>query len=121
MNDYIKQKQPEKLKYVDEELLVDKTGRRAFKSAAYSVGIAVGFLILSPLLPEMGGPEKHEAIVSALRGIAFWMIGYALAVTIAFFFVRAHVKKVLFILNWIVVPMIAITVFLEIKDILAGG
>lgn len=121
MSDYIKQKQPEKLKYVDEELLVDKTGRKAFKSAAYSVGIAVGFLVLSPFLPEMGPEGRSGEIVSALRGIAYWMLGYALAVTVAFFFARAHVKKVLFILNWFIVPMIAISIFLDIKDILSGG
>lgn len=121
MSDYIKQRPPEKLKYVDEELLVDKTGRRAFKSAAYSVGIAIGFLILSPLLPEMGPEGRDGEVVAALRGVAYWMIAYALAVTLAFFFVRKHVKIVLFMLNWLVLPAVAINTFLDIQDILAGG
>lgn len=121
MNDYIRQKERENLKYVDEELLVDKTGRKAFKSAAYSVGISAGFLLLSLFLPAMGPEGKGDEIISVFRSLAFWMIGYALAVTIAFLFVRRHVKIVLFMLNWFFAPAVVINALLDIKNIISGG
>jgi len=118
--DPIRQKEAKKMEYYDEELL-GKKNRRAFKSAAYAFGIAVGFLILSPLLPDMGSSEEEsEALLSAFRTIACWMIGYAATTGVAFIFFRKNVYKILTILNWVVVPMIAITMFMEISDILKG-
>jgi len=118
MNDYIKQKPPEKLKYVDEDLLVNKIGRKAFKSAAYSVGIAVGFLILSPLLPEMGSAEQHEKFMDVLHTVALWMIFYGALIAGSFFFMRTHVKLIMSILNWFVMPGVVLWALMAIKDIM---
>lgn len=122
MNDYIKQKPPEKLKYVDEDLLVDRTGRKAFRAAAYSMGIAIGFIILSPFLPDLGDTnEQSDQIIGVFRMVAFWMIGYSITVAFSFFFMRPRIKAVLFILNWIVMPAVVLNAILSIKDIMSGG
>lgn len=121
MSDYIKQRPPEKLKYVDEDLLVNKVGRKAFKSAAYSIGIAVGFLILSPLLPEIGTPEQHELFMGVFRTVAVWMIVYGAAVAGGFFFMRPRVKLIMSTLNWFVMPGVLLWAVFRIQDILAGG
>jgi len=118
--DPIRQKEAKQMEFYDSELL-GKKNRRAFKSAAYAFGIAVGFLVMSPLLPDLGsGEEESKALLSAFRDIAFWMIGYAAATGAAFIFFRNNVYKILAILNWVVVPMVAITAFMEISDILKG-
>ena len=108
------------MEYYDTELL-GKKNRRAFKSAAYAFGIAVGFLILSPILPDMGSSEaQSKDLLGEFRTLALWMIGYAVATGVAFIFFRKDVYKILTILNWVVVPTIAITAFMEISDILKG-
>ncbi len=118
--DPVRQKQAKQMEYYDTELL-GKKNRKAFKSAAYAFGIAIGFLLMSPLLPEMGNnKEQSEALLSAFRDIAFWMIGYAVATGVAFIFFRKDVYKILTILNWVVVPTIGISAFMEISGILQG-
>lgn len=117
----IKQRPREKLKYVDEDLLVDKTGRKAFRSAAYAIGIAVGFLILSPLLPEIGTPEENTMIVSVFRTLSMWMIFYGFAISFAFFFMRPRVRFIMAILNWVVIPTVLIWVAFQISDIMGGA
>jgi hypothetical protein len=121
MSDYIKQRPPEKLKYVDEDLLVNKVGRKAFKSAAYSIGIAAGFLIMSPLLPEIGTPEQHELFMGVFRTVAMWMVIYGTAIAVGFFFMRPRVKLIMSTLNWFIMPAVLLWAVFEIKDILSGA
>lgn len=122
MNDYIRQKEKRNESYIDEQLMVDRTGRKVFKSSAYSMGIAVGFLILSPLLPDMGETAEQSAeLVSVFRTLAVWMIVYAVAVAMGFIFLRSKIKMILLMLNLIIAPTIILWGVFEIKDILTGG
>ena len=122
MNDYIRQKERRKESYIDEELLVDKTGRKVFKSSAYSMGIAIGFLILSPILPAMGDTaEQSAAMLSVFRTLAIWMIAYSVIVAFSFLFLRSKIKMILMMLNWFLMPSVVLWGILEIKDILTGG
>ncbi len=120
--DYIEQKQRRRESAIDEELLVDRTGRKVFKSSAYSMGIAIGFLILSPILPAMGDTAEQSAeMLSVFRTLALWMIAYSVVVAFVFLFLRPKVKMVLMMLNWFLMPTVVIWGILEIKDILTGG
>ncbi len=116
----IHQKKAKETAYIDEELM-GKKNRKAFKSAAYSFGLGIGFLVLSPLLPEMGTKEKSDALMSVFRVIAMWMIFYSAATGVAFIFFRKSVKMVLMLLNWFLVPSLAIWGFMEISGILSGS
>lgn len=121
-NDYIEQKDRRRESAIDEELFADKTGRKVFKSSAYSMGLAVGFLILSPLIPDMGEtPEQSAAFVSVFRTMAVWMIAYSIAVAFSFLFLRPKIKMILMMLNWFIMPGVVLWGVLEIKDILTGG
>lgn len=122
MNDYIRQKEKKKDSYIDEELMVDRTGRKVFKSSAYSMGIAIGFLILSPILPAMGDTaEQSDAMLGVFRTLAVWMIAYSIIVAFSFIFLRSKVKMILMMLNWFLMPSVVLWGILEIKDILTGG
>lgn len=116
MTKYISQKQKEKLKYVDEDLLVNKIGRKAFKRAAYAIGLAVGFFLLSPFLPDVGNKEKQDAIIGAFHVLALWLILYGALITVTFFFMREKLKLVMFILNWFVIPTVALKAVIDIMD-----
>ncbi|HEU4839258.1 MAG TPA: hypothetical protein VFS88_07605 [Micavibrio sp.] len=122
MSNYVPQKKRHEESYIDEQLMADKTGRKVFKSSAYSMGIAVGFLILSPLLPDMGETaEQSEAMVSVFRSLALWMIAYSIIVAVSFLFLRSKIKMILMMLNWFLMPGVVLWGVFEIKDILTGG
>ena len=114
------QQDPRRAAYIDEQLMADRTGRKAFKSSAYSLGIGIGFLILSPLLPDFGDPERSKAMFGVFRTVALWMVGYSLVVALGFFFARDKIKMILGILNWIIIPTIGIWAVMEISGILTG-
>jgi hypothetical protein len=122
MKDSIRQKEKRKDSYIDEELMIDKTGRKVFKSSAYSMGIAIGFLILSPILPTMGDTaEQSAAMLSIFRTLAVWMIAYSVVVAFSFLFLRSKIKMILMMLNWFLMPSVVLWGILEIKDILTGS
>ena len=104
----IEQKYRKESGYIDEELLRDKQGKKVFKAAAYSMGIGVGFFIVQPLLPDIGDKEKSDAMMNIFQTIALLMIGYSASLTLAFFFFRSNVKLVLFMLNWVLVPLVGL-------------
>lgn len=98
----------DRLATVDEELLGHKENKKLFRAAAYSMGLGIGFLFLIPLLPDIGDEAKAEAMAHVFNVISYLMIGYSLAVTFSFFFLRANIKLVMFMLNWILVPMVGL-------------
>lgn len=86
------------------------------------MGIAIGFLILSPILPAMGDTAEQSAeMLSVFRTLALSMIAYSVVVAFVFLFLRPKVKMVLMMLNWFLMPTVVIWGILEIKDILTGG
>jgi|GEM_PF-4630830 len=120
--DYIEQKNTRRESAIDEELLVDRIGRKVFKSSAYSMGLAIGFLILSPILPAMGDTAEQSAdMLGVFRTLAVWMIAYSIIVAFSFLFLRSKVKMILMMLNWFLMPSVVLWGILEIKDILTGG
>lgn len=101
------------IQYVDVDLLGKKQNVKCFKSAAYAMGFGVGFLILSPFLPDVGEEKKSEAMVDLYQSVSFWMIAYAIAVTISFFFFRKNIPFIMFILNWFAIPTVALWAMIE--------
>lgn len=111
-----KQKQ-RNLSYVDSEVL-SKEYRKAFKSAAYAMGIAIGLLILRPMIFEIGSPEQHAKFMGLFGTMAMLMFLYSAAIAVTFFFFRSNLKPVLFLLNFFVAPSILIWAFMEGNSIL---
>lgn len=109
------------LSVVDEQLLLHRENRKLFKAVAYGFGIGLGFLILSPLLPDIGNKEKSDAMIAVFNRVAIYMIAYAGIITFSFFFLRAHMKLVLFILNWLVLPTVGLWAFMEGYKVLTSG
>jgi len=70
------------------------------------------------LLPEMGTKEQSDAIMSVFRWVAVWMIVYAVATAVSFFFFRKSVKMILTLLNWFYIPSVGIWAFMAVQDIL---
>lgn len=119
MND-IRQKPRPQQSPIDEELMGHK-GRKSFKSAAYSFGLAIGFLLLAPLVPEIGDPQKQIEIMKIFSSTALWMIGYSVVITLAFFFLRAYVNGIISILNWFFVPTVLIWALYDIYNLLTAA
>lgn len=109
---------PKSFDYVDTEIM-SKNNRKAFKSAAHSMGIAVGLFLLKPFLPEIGSPEKHEQMMHLFNMTALMLFLYSIAIAIVFFFLRSNLKPLLFILNFFVAPSIVLWVFTQGYSILA--
>ncbi len=120
MSDYGVKQKPRSKSPIDEELMGHK-GRKSFKSAAYSFGLAIGFLLLAPLMPEIGDTQKQAAITAIFYSTALWMIGYSVVITLAFFFLRAYVNGIISIMNWFFVPTIILWALYDIYNLLTAA
>ena len=107
------EKRRKEIQFVDVDLLGKKQNIKCFKSAAYAMGFGVGFLILSPLLPDIGDKEKSSAMADLYQSVSLCMIAYALTVTVGFFFFRKNIPFIMFVLNWFVVPTLCIWAVME--------
>lgn len=105
-----------KFKYVDTELLGEKQNSKAFRGAAYTIGIAFVFIILSLVLPTFEDKRVAE-MIELIRSLAWWMIGYAAIVVFAYIRMRKSMKVILFMLNWFMVPTIGLWFILRVMDI----
>ena len=115
------QKRPQKrLEFVDTELLGDKKNVSVFKKAAYAFGVGLGFFIILPLLPEVGDPVKSKLMINLFHTISLCMILYAVAVCVAFFFMRSNLKFIMFLLNWVFIPSFAIWAVMQGYNILTA-
>ncbi len=104
--------------YVDTELL-SKQNSKAFKSAAYAMGIAIGLFIVQPMLPEISDNSRQTEMVKLFNMSSLYLFLYAVAVSVTFFFFRGSLKPVLFVLNWFVMPTILLWVASEGYGILS--
>lgn len=93
---------------VDEELLLNKFNKKLFKKVAYGFGIGVGLFFLIPILPEIVDETKSDEIKSIFSVFAVSLVVYSMAISFSFFFLRAHIKIVLFMLNWFIMPMVGL-------------
>lgn len=91
--------------YVDTEVL-SKQNRKAFKSAAYAMGIAIGLFLVQPMLPEISEKSRQEQLIHLFDLASLSLFLYAAAITATFFFFRSNLKPILFVLNWVVLPTI---------------
>ena len=108
-----------KFKYVDTELLGDKQNSKAFRGAAYTMGIAAAFIFLSIILPTFENKRVAD-MVELIRSLAWWMTGYAAIVVFAYFRLRKNMKFILFLLNWFMVPTIGLWFILRVADIFSN-
>jgi len=109
-----------KMHIVDVDLLGEKQNARAFRGAAYSIGIGAGFLILYPFLREGQESQQLKDMMELIRVMALWMLGYAAIVLFGYFKVRKHLKYVLFMLNWFLIPTFGLWFLLRIMDIFSN-
>lgn len=109
------------LEYVDTELLGQKQNVKVFKKAAYGFGVGIGFLLVLPLLPDMGDSTKSKAMLDLFHTLSLGMIFYAGAITLGYFFLRSQIKFIMFALNWIYLPSFGIWAATQGYGILTGG
>ncbi|PZQ46556.1 MAG: hypothetical protein DI551_04940 [Micavibrio aeruginosavorus] len=115
------QKYPDnKFKFVDTDLLGEKQNARAFRGAAYSIGIGAGFLILSPFLPKFEGQPQINQMVDLIFVMAIWMVAYAAVVIFTYLKSRKSMKYVLFMLNWFLIPTFGLWFILRVMDIFSN-
>lgn len=105
---------------VDTELLGEKQNAKAFRGAAYAMGLAIGFLILSPLLGDFDGQKQISGMIELIRVMAMWMIGYAIIVIFAYIKMRKQMRAVLFMLNWFLIPTFGLWFILRVMDIFSN-
>ncbi len=102
--------------FVDTQLLGEKQNAKAFRSAAYTLGISFGFIVLSSILPTF--EDKHvSGIIELVRSLAYWMIFYAVIVVATYIGARKNMKHVLMMLNWIFAPTIGLWFIMRVMDI----
>ena len=105
--------------FVDTQMLGEKQSSRAFRGAAYTIGIALGCLVLSLIVPTFEDKRVGD-MVELIRVTAFWMLGYAAIVVFAYVKMRAQMRAVLFLLNWILVPTFGVWFILRVMDIFSN-
>ena len=116
--DQIRQAHKREMLTVDEELLLNKFNKKLFRKVAYGFGIGVGLFILIPILPEIIDEQKSGEIKSIFSVFAVSLILYSIVISFSFFFLRSHIKLVLFMLNWFIMPMIGIWGVVGLMDAL---
>ncbi len=104
---------------VDEDLLLNRQNKKAFKAAAYAMGFGLGMIFLVPMLPLIDDAEKMTAMKDIFRALGFCLIGYSIAVTVTFFVARPNLPVVLGFLNWIIIPMLACWVVVQAHAVLS--
>jgi hypothetical protein len=108
-----------KFKYVDTELLGNKQNSKAFRGAAYTIGIATAFIILSVVLPSFDDKRVAD-MIELIRSLAWWMLAYAVIVVVAYFKMRKNMRSLLFMLNWFMVPTIGLWFIMRVMDIFSN-
>ena len=108
-----------KMHFVDTQLLGDKHNSKAFRGAAYTMGIAFAFIFLSAILPTFED-DRVAGMVELIRSLAWWMIAYASIVVFAYFKMRKNMRAILFMLNWFMVPTIGLWFILRVTDIFSN-
>lgn len=105
--------------FVDADMLGEKQNAKSFRSAAYTLGIAIAFLILSLILPTF--EDKRVAdMVELIRSLSFWMLGYGLVIVFSYIKMRKSMKYVRFMLTWFLAPTIGLWFILRVMDIFSN-
>lgn len=114
------QKRRINLDTVDQELLVNKQNKKVFKNVAYAMGIGVGFMLVMPILPDIGDEAKQDGMEAIYFVISYSLIAYSISLALGFFFLRPYVGLVAFILNWVVMPIVGLWAVTEGYKVIAG-
>ena len=108
------------LDVVDQELLGNKQNKKIFKNIAYAMGVGIGFILLIPMLPDIGDEAKQEGMEAIYFIISYTLMVYSISLGLGFFFLRPYVALVAFILNWVVMPMVGIWALVEGYKVISG-
>lgn len=108
------------LDVVDQDLLINKENKSTFKAAAYSMGLGIGFLLLIPILPDIGNEERQRGMIDIFTRLSYLLVGYSLALAFGFFLLRPNIGLIKFILNWIVIPTAGLWAVIEGYKVLTG-
>jgi hypothetical protein len=118
--DSLEQGRKRDVSVVDEELLINKRNKKLFRAAAYGMGIGIGLFIFAPILPDIVSAGKMDALRGLFHTIGWMMILYSLGIGFGFFLLRPYIKLVLFLLNWVLVPITGIYSVIQAIKIVSG-
>lgn len=118
--DQVEQGHKRDIGIVDEELLINKRNKKLFRAAAYGMGIGIGLFVFTPILPDVVSADKMAALRDLFHTLGWLMIFYSLGIGFGFFLLRPYIKLVLFLLNWVMVPIAGIYCVVQAMKIVSG-
>jgi hypothetical protein len=106
--------------WFDRELLSSKVGRKAFTCAAYAMGVALGFSILVLLLPDPEGVAQAERVIKIFHAFSLSLLVYAAIAVFGMMFMKAQLKYVMILLNWVAFPTVAYVFVQDLYYMMVG-
>jgi hypothetical protein len=91
----------------------EKKIKRLLRKSAYAVGIGIGFFLLRFLIaPFIGDNEQANAAITI---ISLCLVAYGTLMIVTFIFKKDWFVKVDILLNWIIIPIIALKFIVDIS------
>ena len=103
----------------DKELKKEKKIGKIGRNAAVSIGLGLGFLVLTPSLPDIDNEAKTDAMKGLFANLAIMMISYGAVLLLSVVFVRNKAQLIAGIMSWFVAPSLALWFCMEVMDVLA--
>ena len=97
-------------------MMADKR-KKGFMSAAQYFGLAIAMFIISFIAPDMPGTDQDAEVLAVLRVFGMALTFAASTLLIALLYARDFLGPVLFALNWIILPIVAIDGLLTLAGI----
>lgn len=97
-------------------MLADKR-KKGFMVAAQYCGLSIAMFILSFVAPDMPWTDQDKEVLGVLRLFAMALAFSGAALLIALLYARDFLGPLLFVLNWIILPFVAIDGLLTLAGI----
>lgn len=94
------------------EIKQEKKTKRLLKKSAWAIGGGIGLIVIKLLITPFIGdsPEIEANMVKA----GLCLAGYGLAVILSFVFLRKFLFKIDLLLTWIILPLIALKLLMNV-------
>jgi hypothetical protein len=87
---------------------------KIMRRSIFAAGIGIGLFFLKFLVIPMLGLEDNEAAVKIISSFSLYLIFYGVALTLVFIFKRSFVLKANLIMNYVIVPLIAVKMLTDL-------
>ena len=105
----------------EKEIRREKKAVKIFKNTALMAGIGVGLFVLSLIAPMIYQGEGTNEMQVMFRKYGAYIVAYVAAMVLTFMFMRKHIFVVNGIMQYVVLPTVAILFALDAYNIISGS